>query len=78
MGLVNPSRAPRLYTEEKLSVAASALSLSSTYKASLFSEINAVSLYFFSLKIFPMERSSDSQSWKKNYGLDFELYQLLL
>ena len=43
-------------------VAASTLSLSSAYKASVFSEINPVTPYFFSLKILPMERSSDSQS----------------
>ena len=50
------------YIEEKLFVAASALSLSSTYKGSVFSEINPVPPWFFSLKIFPMEMSSDSQS----------------
>ena len=50
------------YIEEKSFVAASALSLSSTYKASVFSEISPVHSYFFSLKIFPMERSYDSQS----------------
>ena len=43
-------------------VAASALSLSSAYKASVFSEINPVPPYFFTLKILPMERSSDSQN----------------
>ena len=43
-------------------VAASALSLSSAYKASVFSEINSVPPYFFTLKILPMERSSDSQN----------------
>ena len=43
-------------------VAASARSLSSTYKASVFSEINLVPPYFFSLKILPMARSFDSQS----------------
>ena len=46
---------------EWLPVAASALSLSSTYKTSVFPEINPVPPYFFSLKILPMERSSDSQ-----------------
>ena len=50
------------YIEEKVFVAASAHSLSSTYKASVFSEINPVPPYFSSLKIFPMERCSDSQS----------------
>ena len=50
------------YTEEKLFVAASTLLLSSTYKASVFSEINPVPPYFFSLKIFPTKRFSDSQS----------------
>ena len=34
---------------------------SSVYKASIFSEINPVPS-FFSLKILPIERSSDSQS----------------
>ena len=48
--------------KEKLSVAAFDLSLSSTYKASVFSEINRVLPYFLSLKIFRMERSSGSQS----------------
>ena len=43
-------------------VAASALLLSSAYKASIFSEINPIAPYFFSLKIFPMERFSDNQS----------------
>ena len=43
-------------------MAASALSLSSAYKASAFSEINPVPLYFFSRKIPPMERSSDCQN----------------
>ena len=40
------------YIEEKLLVAAAALSLSSTYKASVFSEINHVPPYFFHLKSF--------------------------
>ena len=41
------------YTEEKLFVAASALWLSSTHKASVFSEINPVPPYFFfHLKFF--------------------------
>ena len=53
------------YIEEKLFVAASALSLSSTYKGSVFSEINPVPPYFFSLKLFPMERSSDSHKLEK-------------
>ena len=43
-------------------MATSAFSLSSAYKTSVFSEINPVPPYFFSLKILPMERSSDSQS----------------
>ena len=43
-------------------MAASALSLSSAYKIPVFSEINPVRPYFFSLKIFSMEKSSDSQS----------------
>ena len=53
----------RNYIEEKLFVAASALSLSSTYKAPVFS-VNPVPpyIYFFSLKIFLMEKSSDSQT----------------
>ena len=50
------------YVEEKSFVAASTLSLSYTYKASVFLEINPVPPYFFSLEIFPMERFSDSQS----------------
>ena len=52
----------RGYTEEKLFVAAFTVLLSSKQKASAFSEINPIPPYFFSLKIFPMERSSDSQS----------------
>ena len=40
------------YIEEKLFVAASTLSLSSTYKASFFSEINPVPPHFFHLKSF--------------------------
>ena len=43
-------------------MAASTLSLSPAYKASVFSEINPVPPYSFSLKILPMERSPDSQS----------------
>ena len=63
------------YIEEKLFVAASVLSLCSTYKASVFSEINPIPPYFCSLKIFPMERSSDSQSQKKIYRPNFKLHQ---
>ena len=55
------------YIEEKIFVAASSLSLSSTYKASVFAEIKPVPSYFFSLKVFPMEKSSDNQSKKKIY-----------
>ena len=40
------------YIEEKLFVAASALSLCSTCKASVFSEINPVPPFFFHLKSF--------------------------
>ena len=65
------------YIEERLCVAASTLSLVSTYKAAVFSEINPVPPYCFSLEIFPMERSSNSQSQKKIYRSDFELYQFL-
>ena len=43
-------------------MAAFTLSLSSAYKASAFAEINPVPPYTPSLKILPMERSSDSQS----------------
>ena len=50
------------YIEEKLFVAAFTLSLSSPYKATVLSEIDPVAPYSCSLKIFPMERSSDSQS----------------
>ena len=46
-------------------MAASALSLSSAYKASVFSEINPVLPSLFTLKILSMEKSSDSQSYKK-------------
>ena len=56
-------------------VAASALSLSSAFKSSVFSESSPVLPYFFSLKILPMEGSSDSQSWKKNHQSDFVLHQ---
>ena len=47
---------------EQLPVAASALSLSFAYKTSAFSEITSYPRIFLSLKILPMERSSDSQS----------------
>ena len=43
-------------------MAASGFLLSSAYKSSVFLEINPVPPHFFSLKILPMERSSDSQS----------------
>ena len=46
-------------------MAASALFLSSTYKVSVFPEINSVPSIYFSLKILLMERSSDSQSLEK-------------
>ena len=42
-------------------MAAFTLSLSFADKASAFSEINSVPPIFFSLKILPMGRSSDSQ-----------------
>ena len=57
-------------------VAAPAISLSSPYKASVFSDINPAPPYFFSLQILPMERSSDSQS-RKNHRSDFGLHQFL-
>ena len=43
-------------------MATSALSLSSACKASVFSERSPILPYFFSLKILPMEGSSDNQS----------------
>ena len=43
-------------------VAASALLLTSAYKAYVFSEINPVPPHSLPLKILLMERSSDSQS----------------
>ena len=43
-------------------MAASALLWSSAFKASVFSESSPVPSYFFSLKILPIEGSSDSQS----------------
>ena len=48
-------------------MATSGLLLTSTYKASVFSESYPTPpfIFFFSLKVLPMERSSDSQS-KKN------------
>ena len=47
-------------------MATSGLLLTSTYKASVFSESYPTPPFiFFSLKVLPMERSSDSQS-KKN------------
>ena len=46
-------------------MAASSLSLISAYKASVFSEINPIPQYFFSLKILPTERPTDRQSKKK-------------
>ena len=45
-------------------------------KKLVFSEINPVLLNFISLRILPMESSSDSQKLKKNQ-LDFGLYQFL-
>ena len=62
------------YIEEKLFVAASAPSLSSTHEASVYSEISSIPPYLFWFKIFPMERSSESQSYKKVYRPDFELH----
>ena len=41
---------------------ASALLLSYADQASVFSEINTDSPYLFSLKVLPMESSSDSQN----------------
>ena len=47
-------------------MAASALSLSSACKASVFSESSPVPPYFLSLKILPMEGSSDKVTKKKS------------
>ena len=52
-------------------VAASTLLLSSTYKTSVFSEINPIFPYSFSIKIVPTERSFESQNSKKNSSIQF-------
>ena len=52
----------RSYIEEKLFVAASAVLLSPTCKAFVFSEVRPVLPFVFALKIFPVEMSSDSQN----------------
>ena len=44
---------------------------------SFFLEINPVPLYFFSLKMLPMERSSESKTSKKNNRSYFGLHQFL-
>ena len=62
------------YIEEKLFEAASALSLSSRYKVSAFSEINPIPHIFFTQNL-SYERSPNSPSQKKHYQI-FELHQL--
>ena len=56
---------------------ASASSLSAAYNASLFSESNPAPPCFFSLKILPIESSTESQCWKKYHRTDFGLHQFL-
>ena len=52
-------------------------SVSSAYRASVFSEISPVPTYFCPFKILLMESSCDSQSLKKNHRSDFGLHQFL-
>ena len=58
-------------------VAASTLLLSSTYKTSVFSEINPIFPYSFSIKIVPTERSFESQNSKKIRPSSFGQNQFL-
>ena len=62
---------------EELLVAASCLSFRFAHEASVFSENRLLPSFFLSLKIIPMEGSSDSQSYKKNHRPDFALQQFL-
>ena len=64
------------YIKEKLFVAASALFLSSTYKASVFPEIKPASSYFFHLNSF-LWKGPLTFKVRKIYRSDFELHQVL-
>ena len=67
----------RSYIEEKLFVAASVLSSSSTYEASVFSEISLVPPFFFHIKSFLWKGPLTVEDKKKLDRSDFDLHQFL-